>query len=591
MTHARRIKVSPHTIRILFVPLFLFLVFLSICFGFFFFYSGRIYPNVFVSSVNVGSLTIPTASSALSTSLSQASTLSITVTGKEPTTFSLPLSLISLRYAADASSYSAYMVGRDQSLFKNISTVLTLFFTPRILPYSYTFDESALDSFLSDIAGNVSTDAVSPSVRLDHGTVSVTRGSLGTTINTGQLKLAILHAFSRGNFSSLSTPLLTEGTVLSDSEISLLESRAKLLEGKHLTLTLGDTSLDLPDTELVSFLTPNGFSTEAIASKISLLSTTYNQEPQEPVLTLTDATSGSLPRVSSFTPGHHGITIQEELLTKRLSDGLVSLLTSNTISPIEIPTTDTPPRLNISDVNSFGIRDLLGVGTSKFKGSIPSRVHNVSLASSRINGILIPPGETFSFNAALGDISKYTGYKEAYIIQDGKTVLGDGGGVCQVSTTLFRAVLQAGLPIVERRGHSYRVGYYEQDTPAGIDATVFSPTTDFKFLNDTGSYLLLQTLVDTKAMTAEFRLYGTSDGRKATITKPVIYDQTPPPEDLYIDDPTLHAGTIKQIDYKAWGAKSKFDYTVERNGEIIYQKTFLTVYKPWQAKFLRGTGV
>jgi vancomycin resistance protein YoaR len=92
-------------------------------------------------------------------------------------------------------------------------------------------------------------------------------------------------------------------------------------------------------------------------------------------------------------------------------------------------------------------------------------------------------------------------------------------------------------------------------------------------------------------MTAEFRLYGTSDGRKATITKPVIYDQTPPPEDLYIDDPTLHAGTIKQIDYKAWGAKSKFDYTVERNGEIIYQKTFLTVYKPWQAKFLRGTGV
>ena len=162
--------------------------------------------------------------------------------------------------------------------------------------------------------------------------------------------------------------------------------------------------------------------------------------------------------------------------------------------------------------------------------------------------------------------------------------------MCQVSTTLFRAALDAGLPIVSRRAHSYRVTYYEQGTPPGLDATVSSPTTDFKIKNDTPNHILIQTLFDPTNATLAFEIYGTDDGREITLSEPVISSQSPPPEPHYQDDPTLPEGTVKQIDWAAWGAKVQFDYTVTRDGETLQDETFYSNYRPWQAKFLRGTG-
>ena len=232
---------------------------------------------------------------------------------------------------------------------------------------------------------------------------------------------------------------------------------------------------------------------------------------------------------------------------------------------------------------------MLGKGVSYYKGSISNRIYNINLAQSKFKGILVPAGETFSFNSVLGDVSSYTGYKAAYVIKDGRTVLGDGGGVCQVSTTLFRAALSAGLPIIERRPHSYRVGYYEQGFAPGLDATVFYPTTDFKFKNDTPAYILIQPTIDTANYTLTFEIYGTSDGRVATTTKPVIPSSTAPPPDLYVDDPTLPAGTTRQIEHKAYGARVVFDYKVVRNGEELINQKFVSNYRPWGAVYLRGT--
>jgi len=166
--------------------------------------------------------------------------------------------------------------------------------------------------------------------------------------------------------------------------------------------------------------------------------------------------------------------------------------------------------------------------------------------------------------------------------------LGDGGGVCQVSTTLFRALLDAGLPITERQAHAYRVGYYEQDSPPGIDATVYSPSPDLKFRNDTGNSILIVARANPKNYSLVFELYGTSDGRVATISKPVVTNVVPAPEDLYQDDPTLPTGTVKQIDFKAAGAKVTFKYKVTRNGETLSDRTFTSNYRPWQAIYLRG---
>ena len=135
------------------------------------------------------------------------------------------------------------------------------------------------------------------------------------------------------------------------------------------------------------------------------------------------------------------------------------------------------------------------------------------------------------------------------------------------------------------------MGYYEQNAKPGLDATVFSPTTDFKFVNDTPAYILVQTAVDAANRRLTVEIYGTSDGRKGQAVNHQVWDQTPPPPDLYQDDPTLPAGQIKQVDWSAWGAKVKYDYVVKRSGETIYSKTFYQVYQPWQAIFLKGTGI
>lgn len=256
---------------------------------------------------------------------------------------------------------------------------------------------------------------------------------------------------------------------------------------------------------------------------------------------------------------------------------------------IHIPTTIIKPNTTTAEGSDLGITELIADGTSLFQGSIENRVFNISLAASRLNGVLVPPGHTFSFVKTLGDISTNTGYKQAYVIENGKTVLGDGGGICQVSTTLFRAALSAGLPIVERNPHAYRVGYYEQDSGPGIDAAVYYPSVDMKFKNDTGHHILIQSYVDLAQSRITFELYGTKDNREVSITKPVVTSETPAPEPLYQDDPTLPKGEVKQVDFAAAGANVYFTRTVTKDGEKTLSDKFVSNYRPWQAIYMRGT--
>lgn len=254
---------------------------------------------------------------------------------------------------------------------------------------------------------------------------------------------------------------------------------------------------------------------------------------------------------------------------------------------INLPIKTIEPKTTNANVNTFGIKELLGSGVSHFAGSIENRIYNINLAASRVNGTLVSPGETFSFNKTVGEIAASTGYKQAYVIKEGRTVLDDGGGVCQVSTTLFRAVLNAGLPIISRTAHAYRVSYYEQGSPPGLDATVFYPSVDFKFKNDTSAYILIQAY--TQGATLYFDLYGTSDGRVANLTTPKVSNQTPPPPELRQDDPTLSRGQIKQVDWAAWGANVTFSRTVKKGAETLISETFKSNYRPWQAVYLVGT--
>jgi vancomycin resistance protein YoaR len=169
----------------------------------------------------------------------------------------------------------------------------------------------------------------------------------------------------------------------------------------------------------------------------------------------------------------------------------------------------------------MGIRKKIGHGESNFRGSPKNRIHNIHNAAGKFEGVVVPPGETFSFVKNLGPVDASTGYKEELVIKNHKTIPEFGGGVCQVSTTLFRAAVNTGLKITERRNHAYPVQYY---APQGTDATVYIPKPDLQFINDTPGYILIQPYFQGTILS--FDIFGTSDGRQVETEGPILLKRT-----------------------------------------------------------------
>lgn len=248
---------------------------------------------------------------------------------------------------------------------------------------------------------------------------------------------------------------------------------------------------------------------------------------------------------------------------------------------------DVLPTINqFMTAEELGIQDLIIAQTTSFRGSTAARRTNVQVAASRFNGLVIPPNSEFSFNQYLGDVSIETGFEEGLIIYGNQTITGVGGGVCQVSTTVFQAAFWAGFPILERWPHGYRVSYYEQDgTGPGMDATVYSPIVDFRFLNDTDSYLLIETSTDITNYTTTFRFYGIDTGRRVEKDGPYVRNVQPPPPPIYRAT-TGVTGTV-QVDYAVSGAEVYVyrDVYDAQGNLIVEDEEFYSNYIPWPAQF------
>jgi vancomycin resistance protein YoaR len=245
-----------------------------------------------------------------------------------------------------------------------------------------------------------------------------------------------------------------------------------------------------------------------------------------------------------------------------------------------------------AQAQQLGITQLITQATTFFKGSSAARIQNVKVAAARFHGVVIPPGEVFSFNQFLGNVSAEEGFAEGLIIVGNRTEKGVGGGVCQVSTTAFQAALRAGFPILERYPHGYRVSYYERGLGAGYDAAVFTPWADLKFRNESKGHLLIETYYDPAKVTLTFKFYGTPDGRQVTIGRSQIGAPVPHAADLYEPDPEgeLKEGQVKQVEYAIDGATISFGRTVTRNGDTLINETVTSKYVPWRNVFRFGPG-
>jgi vancomycin resistance protein YoaR len=206
-------------------------------------------------------------------------------------------------------------------------------------------------------------------------------------------------------------------------------------------------------------------------------------------------------------------------------------------------------------------------------GGEANRIHNVQLVAHLVDGKLIAPGATFSFNGATGERSAAKGFLEAPVIINGEVGTGLGGGVCQVSTTVFNAAYEAGLPITARTNHALYISHY----PLGRDATVNYPDVDLKFVNDTPHWLLLRTFVGPSSLTVG--LYGTPVHRRIeSTTAPLRFVASPPVKKTV--DPTLDPGTV-EVDDTGVPAQAT---SVERKvyspaGKLLSDETWSSYYR------------
>jgi vancomycin resistance protein YoaR len=251
------------------------------------------------------------------------------------------------------------------------------------------------------------------------------------------------------------------------------------------------------------------------------------------------------------------------------------------------------PQVRPDTLTSLGIVELVAQGKSSFENSAPYRVQNIQAGARQINGVLIAPGAEFSFNRTVGAIDETNGFTEGYAIIDGRTQLEWGGGVCQVSTTVFRAAFWAGVPITERNQHSFRIRWYEKFEPIGMDAAIFTAPGgyDFRFVNNTDRWLLMETFADTVNEVLTVNLYGTKPNREVIQTPPSVTNEIfAPTKPRYVDDATLPAGTVKQTDTARGGMDVRVGRIVKQGGVVMYQDTFFSRFQPWPDIFVRGTG-
>ncbi|MBI2315198.1 VanW family protein [Candidatus Daviesbacteria bacterium] len=413
--------------------------------------------------------------------------------------------------------------------------------------------------------------------------IQITDSVPGFTLDKDQMKRKVESYLLSGKYSS-SIPLKTIPAKVTTQHVIKAKTALDKLASNPIRLVFDNQNWFIDIKQLLTLLDletgqDNLLNKDKAAIYLKSIASEIDQEVVEGLFEFNPETK----RVTAFKPSQEGRKLDIEATYQQIT----AALTHDGSKTINLPVAKVLPKIQTEDVNSLGIKELLGRGISHFAGSIPNRIYNIALTASKINGVLVAPSQIFSFNRTVGDISAATGFRQAYVIKEGRTVLDDGGGVCQDSTTLFRAVLNAGLPIIQRTAHVYRVGYYEQGFPPGLDATVYYPSVDFQFKNDTPAHILIQAYTSGTILYVD--LYGTSDGREVNLSKPVITNQTPPPPELRQDDPTLPRGTVKQVDWSAWGASVSFKRIVTRGEGIIASETWRSNYKPWQAVYLVGT--
>jgi vancomycin resistance protein YoaR len=553
------------------------------------FYESRVWPGVSVSGIDIGNKTREDALTTVEQLVENGKEIELVYGTRMWVVSDEDLGVV---WDSESTVGQALGVGRSGKIAEDMRDRWQATRGGINLDMQFFVDETKLNMAAERISQELDIPAREPEITVvGTDTVVVTHGENGQKVNQEDIENGIRNSLKNiADITKVEIAVTLVSPRLSDLQLEETRGRAQEVLRKKLKVRFEEDKRvwEIGKELMIVWLDPQGgWKRGKIEEWVLELAGTVDRLPENATFQFLGGG-----RVEEFRPAKSGYEVEQGRLTDEIIDELNALeVSGENEKSLDLPVVEVEPQVTIADINDLGIKELLGKGESWYAGSITNRVFNLKKAADALNGVLVSPGETFSFNQTVGEISSATGYRQAYIIKEGKTILGDGGGVCQTSSTLFRAVLASGLPIDARTAHAYRVSYYEQNYQVGFDATVFQPAPDFKFSNDTPGYILIQTHFDEAKKYLAFSIYGTSDGRKAEISKARVWDVVPPPPDLYIDDPNTPVGKVIQTEHKATGAKVAFDWKVTRGDEVLIERTFFSNYRPWQAVYLKGTKV
>ncbi|MFA6194940.1 MAG: VanW family protein [Patescibacteria group bacterium] len=480
-----------------------------------------------------------------------------------------------------------------------IDYLLSLFTSQTRKTYtpSYSLDEEAIRSFLGDNFKDLNIEPMNAYFSLADNNqkieITANQERPGKGIDYDKVFSDV-----RNSLANLEPPVITIRTVSLYPEIKradlidLEDEAQKIISHGELTISFNESD-NSSSTIKYWKIRPNRLATWISLTKtLDSAAVSLDQEKIKAYITAEIAPDVNkeaiLPRfevkngkVSSWQTGENGREIDLEASAQAITRNLLSGQTETGLIIKEVA------EQNIKADNNLQIKELLGTGYSKFAGSPTNRRKNIKTGADALHGILIKPNEEFSLIKTLGAIDASTGYLPELVIKGNKTVPEFGGGLCQIGTTVFRAALSSGLPITMRQNHSYRVSYYE---PAGMDATIYDPKPDLRFVNDTGNYILIQARIVKDDLYFDF--WGTKDGRVATTTYPTIYNIVKPAPTKLVETTTLKPGEKKCTESSHNGADAFFDYKViypeGSTTTPIQERRFSSHYVPWQAVCLIG---
>ncbi len=564
-------------------------------------HAETIYPGVSVAGVDLSGLTVEEASQKLENALTYPEQGKILFIYGEKRWLYSPEQL-GFSLDATQSARQAFAVGRQNSLSENLSVQMAAARQGVNLAPVAQYDQRQAYAVLQALANQINTPVVEASINLNGTDVVITPGQVGRQVDLDATLKALDNLLLTQREGAIPLVVVEQQPQIMDATAAGEFAQQILSEALVLSLPEGSRSEGpwrIEPEDLAKLIVierqDNGTSAayqvsvnqQAMSNYLSSLAPVVHTEPVNARFIFNDDTR-QLDLLQPMVVGQDlNIPASLEAINTALEAG------NHTVTLV-LDAVDPLVR-DDATAESLGITELVSMETSYFYGSDPGRVQNITLASQAYHGLLVAPGETFSMASYLTDISLENGYAEAPIIYGNETIQGVGGGVCQVSTTLFRTAFYGGFPIVERHAHAYRVGYYEQSANgsrnpnlAGLDATVYFPFVDLKFVNDTPYWLLMETYVYGYSLTWKF--YSTSDGRTVEWNTTGITNVVAPPAPIYRENPDLPTGTIKQVDWPVEGATVIVKRTVFKNGTVYFTDTFRTDYVPWGAIYEYGPG-